>query len=166
VRGAKSRFLLLSDQILVDRFDNDGFYVGRRNAGDRPDGCRLRHAFFAKQTLTPLQIKHLGWIRIFHGYTKGFRWNKGGRLYSQPQGRPCYQNLPETKTDARQLTRSQMRINGERLVEIDISSSYLTIFYSLCDQQLDPAQDACAGILGTTALDRQVAKFWINASLK
>lgn len=120
--------------------------------------------FFAKQTLTPSTIKHLGWVRMFHGYTEGYRWNKGGRLYSQPQGPNCYQNLPEASLDAHRLTRSQMRINGERVVEIDISSSYLTIFYALCDQPLDAAQDAYANILGPTPLDRQVAKFWINAS--
>jgi hypothetical protein len=130
---------------------------------DTPKVAKLRNdvaelnAFFAKQTLTPPTIKHLGWIRLFHGYTEGFRWNKGGRLYSQPQGRACYQSQPEA-------SRSQMRINGESVVEIDISSSYLTIFYALCDQRLDSTQDAYAGILGPTALDRQVAKFWINAS--
>lgn len=120
--------------------------------------------FFSKHTLTPPAIKHLGWVRMFHGYTEGFRWNKGGRLYSQPQGSTCYQNLPEKSDDVDQITRAQMRINDERVIEIDISSSYLTIFYSLCDQQLDNTQDAYAGILGPTALDRQVAKFWINAS--
>ena len=57
-----------------------------------------------------------------------------------------------------------MRINNELVVEIDMSSSYLTIFYALCDQQLDGTQDAYAGILGATKLDREVAKFWINAS--
>jgi hypothetical protein len=57
-----------------------------------------------------------------------------------------------------------MRINGEEVVEIDLSSSFLTIFYALCDKQLDRNQDAYAGILGSTALDRQVAKFWVNAS--
>lgn len=36
----------------------------------RSDVAELNE-FFAKQTLTPLTIKHLGWIRIFHGYTKG-----------------------------------------------------------------------------------------------
>jgi hypothetical protein len=113
--------------------------------------------FFGKQTLTPPTIKHLGWIRMFHGYTEGFRWNKGGRLYSQPQGPACYQNQSEAM-------RLRMRINDERVIEIDFSSSYLTIFYSLCDQQLDNTQDAYAGILGPTPLDRQVAKFWINAS--
>jgi hypothetical protein len=50
------------------------------------------------------------------------------------------------------------------VVEIDISSSYLTIFYALCDEQLDTTQDAYADILGRTPLDRHVAKFWINAS--
>ncbi|MCK1266878.1 hypothetical protein IVB44_01505 [Bradyrhizobium sp. 49] len=128
----------------------------------RSDVAEL-NAFFAKQTLTPPTIKHLGWIRMFHGYTKGYQWNKGGRLYSQPQGQ-AYQNLPETSSDSGELTRLQMRINGERVVEIDISSSNLTIFYALCDQQLDSTEDAFAGILGPTALDRHVAKFWINAS--
>jgi hypothetical protein len=137
---------------------------------DTPKVAKLRsdvaelNDFFAKQTLTPPTIKHLGWVRMFHGYTEGFRWDKGGRLYSQPQGRTCYQNLPESKEDDRKVTRSQLRINGEAVVEIDLSSSYLTIFYSLCDQQLDRDQDAYAGILGPTALDREVAKFWINAS--
>jgi hypothetical protein len=102
--------------------------------------------FFAKQTLTPPTIKHLGWVRMFHGYTEGFRWDKGGRLYSQPQGRACYQNLPENEEDARKVTRSQLRINGEAVVEIDLSSSFLTIFYALCDKQLDRDQDAYAGI--------------------
>jgi hypothetical protein len=122
----------------------------------RSDVAEL-NAFFAKQTLTHPTIKHLGWIRLFHGYTAGFRWNKGGRLYSQPQGPACYQSQPEA-------ARLQMRINDERVVEIDISSSYLTIFYALCDQQLDRTEDAYAGILGPTALDRHIAKFWINAS--
>jgi hypothetical protein len=129
----------------------------------RSDVAEL-NAFFAKQTLTPPTIKHLGWVRMFHGYTEGFRWNKGGRLYSQPQGQTCHQNLPEESKDADQTTRPQMRINNEPVVEIDISSSYLTIFYALCDQQLDGTQDAYAGILGATKLDREVAKFWINAS--
>ncbi len=138
---------------------------------DTPKVAKLRsdvaelNAFFAKQTLTPLTIKHLGWIRMFHGYTEGFRWDKGGRLYSQPPQEPaCYQTLPEKSEDVNETTRAKMRINDEPVVEIDISSSYLTIFYALCDQQLDGTQDAYAGILGATKLDREVAKFWINAS--
>ena len=115
------------------------------------------NTFFSKQTLDPSTIKHLGWIRLFHGYTEGYRWNKGGRLYSQPQGPSCYQSQPKAE-------RLKMRVNGESVTEIDISSSYLTIFYSLCDQQLDTTRDAYADILGPTQLDRHLAKFWINAS--
>jgi hypothetical protein len=36
----------------------------------RSDVAEL-NTFFAKQTLTPPTIKHLGWIRMFHGYTEG-----------------------------------------------------------------------------------------------
>lgn len=121
------------------------------------------NAFSTKHTLThPMRnIKHLGWVRIFHHYGEGFKWDKGGRLYSQPQGVACYQSLSASKTPSRQ----DLRIDGERVVELDISSSYLTIFYALCDEQLDLGQDAYRGILGPTDLDRLVAKFWINASL-
>ena len=141
-----------------------------RQTPDTPKVDKLRrdvaelNAFFAKQTLTPSTIQHLGWVRMFHGYTEGYRWNKGGRLYSQPQGPNCYQSLPEESSDERQLARSKMRINGETVIEIDISSSFLTIFYALCDEKLDTTQDAYSGILGPSPVDRQVAKFWINAS--
>jgi hypothetical protein len=115
--------------------------------------------FFAVHTLTPPTIKHLGWVRKFHlAHHPDFRWNKGGRLYSYPQGKDTnYQNVDEA-------TRLEMAIDGEPVVEIDIGSSYLTIFYAWNDQQLDPEQDAYQGVLGPTSLDRLVAKFWINAS--
>jgi len=119
------------------------------------------NSFFAQHTLThpQVKIKHLGWVRKFHQASnlQTYRWDKGGRLYSYPQGADCYQRLSEG-------TRLGMRIDGEGVVEIDISSSYLTIFYAWCDQQIDTDADAYAGILGPTELDRQVAKFWINAS--
>jgi hypothetical protein len=115
--------------------------------------------FFAKHILTPATIKHIGWVRKFHlARHPDFRWNKGGRLYSQPPIKDAnYQNVDED-------TRLEMRIDGESVVEIDIGSSYLTIFYAWNDQQLDPKKDAYEGILGDTALDRLVAKAWINAS--
>lgn len=118
------------------------------------------NAFSAKHTLAhpTRSITHLGWVRMFHGYAEGFKYDKGGRLYSQPQGAACYQSLSST-------ARAEVRINEERIVELDISSSYLTIFYALCDEQLDLSQDAYRNILGPTDLDRYVAKFWINASL-
>lgn len=103
-------------------------------------------------------IKHLGWVRIFHHYGPGFRWDQGGRLYSQPQGPACYQSLHSDE-------RKELLIDGRRVVELDISSTNLTIFYALCDEQLDFTKDAYAGILGPTDLDRHVAKFWVNVSL-
>lgn len=117
------------------------------------------NAFFARHTLTHPVIKHLGWVRKFQKATnlQTYKWNKGGRLYSYPHNAACYQHQDGA-------TRLEMRIDGEDVVEIDISSSYLTIFYAWCDQQLDTNVDAYGGILGPTALDRQVAKFWINAS--
>src|SRR5438874_12517913 len=41
VSWAESRFLLLSDQMLVEGLNDDVFGVGRWNTGDRPDGCGL-----------------------------------------------------------------------------------------------------------------------------
>lgn len=118
------------------------------------------NAFFGQHTLShpTVKIKHLGLVRIFHhaGHPD-FRWNKGGRLYSHPQNTACYQQLSGT-------ARREMRIDGEAVVEIDISSAYLSIFYTWCDQKLDNNTDAYAGILGDTALDREVAKCWINMS--
>ncbi|MGY4366113.1 desulfoferrodoxin (superoxide reductase-like protein) [Bradyrhizobium sp. LB1.3] len=118
------------------------------------------NAFVGQHSIThpTTEIKHLGWVRIFHhaGHPD-FRWNKGGRLYSYPQNTACYQHLSGA-------ARREMRIDGEAVVEIDISSAYLSIFYAWCDQKLDTNTDAYAGILGDTVLDREVAKCWINMS--
>ena len=115
--------------------------------------------FFAKHVLTPPSIKHIGWVRMFHlAHHPDFHWNKGGRLYSQPPTKDAnYQNIEKN-------ARLKMEIDDEPVAEIDIGSSYLTIFYAWNDQQLDPEQDAYRGILGDTEVDRIVAKTWINAS--
>jgi len=115
--------------------------------------------FFAKHTLAHPTIKHIGWVRKFHlADHPDFKWNKGGRLYSYPPGANVnYQNVDED-------TRLQMKIDEVPVVEIDISSSYLSIFYAWNDHQLDTEQDAYRDILGPTDIDRLVAKFWINAS--
>ena len=115
--------------------------------------------FINQQTITPASIRHMGWVRKFHmAHGSGYKWNKGGRLYSQPPVRTSnYQNRPEKE-------RINIEINGEPVVEIDIGSSYLTIFYAWHDIQLDPTEDAYRGVLGPSDLDREVAKFWVNAS--
>ncbi|WP_407193470.1 hypothetical protein [Bradyrhizobium sp. STM 3566] len=87
--------------------------------------------FFAKQTLRG--GIHEGYIRIFqNGDDPDFDWNRGGRLYSQHAGN--YQTQSATR-------RQKMTINGERVAEIDISGSYLTIFLSLHGLQLDLTED-------------------------
>ncbi len=84
--------------------------------------------FIGQHTITPSSIRHIGWVRKFHRANHpDFKWNKGGRLYSQPPvGTSNYQNRSEDE-------RIEITINGELVVEIDISSSYLTIFYAWHD---------------------------------
>ena len=75
---------------------------------------------------------HRGYRRIFNlGIPEGYRWNKGGRLYSA--GEENYQMLP--------AERVQMRINGELVKELDIRASFLTILYAQCGQTLDLSTD-------------------------
>ncbi|GMO42394.1 hypothetical protein [Bradyrhizobium sp. TM233] len=117
------------------------------------------NAFMQQHTLThPTdEIIHLGWVRKFHKAENlaRYRWDKGGRLYSYPQDAGCYQQIQEDK-------RVQMRIDGEAVAEVDISSSYLTIFYAWIGQPLDTDADAYGDVLGPTKLDRVVTKFFIN----
>ncbi|WOH62309.1 MULTISPECIES: hypothetical protein [Bradyrhizobium] len=118
------------------------------------------NSFAAHHTLAHpnREIRHLGWVRLFHrADDPDFRWNKGGRLWSYPQDGTCYQRIGGKE-------RRKMIIDDEAVVEVDISSAYLTIFYSWCGQQLDTDTDAYGGILGDTDLDREVAKCWINMS--
>lgn len=137
-----------------------------RKTPDTEQTQRLRaqvaalNSFAAQHTLAHpnREIRHLGWVRLFHrADDPDFRWNKGGRLWSYPQDGTCYQRIGGRE-------RRKMIIDHEAVVEIDISSAYLTIFYSWCDQQLDTDTDAYGGILGDTDLDREVAKCWINMS--
>ena len=65
---------------------------------------------------------HRWFRRIFHeGDKPEFDWNKGGRLYSD--GKDSYQQLPRSE-------RLKITINGERVCEIDIRASYLTILHA------------------------------------
>ncbi|MCK1712022.1 MULTISPECIES: hypothetical protein [unclassified Bradyrhizobium] len=137
-----------------------------RKTPDTERAQRLRaqvaavNSFAAQHTLAHpnREIRHLGWVRLFHRADHpGFRWDKGGRLFSHPQDATCYQRM-------RSKERRALIINEEAVVEIDISSAYLTIFYSWCGQQLDTDTDAYGGILGDTDMDREVAKCWINMS--
>jgi hypothetical protein len=83
--------------------------------------------------------------------------NRGGRLYSQPpMPLTNYQNMPQQQ-------RLKLRMDGEPVSEIDISASFLTIFYAAHGERIE-MDDAYSDIVGPDALDRAIVKFWVNAS--
>jgi hypothetical protein len=96
---------------------------------------------------------HRGYRRIFNlGSEVGYRWNKGGRLYSA--GENSYQMLPAAE-------RAQMRINGELVKELDIRASFLTILYAQRCQSLDLSTDPYA----IEGIPRTVVKQWVVMTL-
>jgi hypothetical protein len=103
--------------------------------------------------------RHIGWVRKFHGASPDkYMLNRGGRLYSQPPmpATTNYQNMPQEQ-------RLKLRMDGEPVSEIDISASFLTIFYAAHGKRIE-VKDAYSNIIGPDALDRAVVKFWVNAS--
>jgi hypothetical protein len=95
---------------------------------------------------------HRWFHRTFNmGDAEDFAWNKGGRLYSDGKG--SYQNVSRPQ-------RLKMTIDGERVCEIDIRASYLTILHSLyhvpfaVSAQVDPYQ--------ITGIPRNVVKAWVT----
>jgi hypothetical protein len=92
--------------------------------------------------------EHNGYIRVFNNLS----WEKGGRLHGVGKGR--YQQMPEAE-------RIKMRINGERVSEIDIKASFLTIYHAMIGEPLNGSGDPYvrAGIE-----DRLIAKLWTVAS--
>ncbi|MBT5819035.1 MAG: hypothetical protein HOI25_11960 [Proteobacteria bacterium] len=96
---------------------------------------------------------HRGYRRIFNlGIPEGYRWNKGGRLYSA--GEENYQMLPAAE-------RAQMRINGELVKELDIRASFLTILYAQRCQSLDLSTDPYE----IEGIPRDVVKQWVVMTL-
>jgi hypothetical protein len=96
---------------------------------------------------------HRGYRRIFNcGDQQGFDWNKGGRLYSQ--GEDSYQRLH--KED-----RLKMLIDGQPVVEIDVTASFLTILHAKCRRPLDLSRDPYA----IEGLPRSIVKAWVTMTL-
>jgi hypothetical protein len=96
---------------------------------------------------------HNGYRRIFNlGDQPEFCWNKGGRLYSL--GEDSYQRL-------KQEDRLKMLLNGEPVVEIDISASYLTILYAKAGRCLDLSSDPYE----IEGLPRSMVKSWVTMTL-
>jgi hypothetical protein len=102
--------------------------------------------------------RHIGWVTKFHGASPDkYMLNRGGRLYSQPpMPATNYQNMPQEQ-------RLKLRMSGEPVSEIDISASYLTIFYAAHGKRIE-MNDAYSNIVGPDAMDRAIVKFWVNAS--
>jgi hypothetical protein len=106
------------------------------------------NAFMAQHVISGAM--HKWFHRTFNmGDEPDFAWNKGGRLYSDGKG--SYQNIPR-------FERLKMTIGGERVCEIDIRASYLTILHALyhvpfeVSAEVDPYQMA--------AIPRNVVKAW------
>lgn len=114
------------------------------------------NAHFATHTLEG--ARHIGWVRKFHGVSSDkYMLNRGGRLYSQPpMPATNYQSMPQEQ-------RLKLRMDGEPVSEIDISASYLTIYYAAHKQRIE-MDDAYSNIVGPAPLDRAIVKFWVNAS--
>ena len=95
---------------------------------------------------------HIGWVRKFHGVSSDkYMLNRGGRLYSQPpMPATNYQSMPQDR-------RLELRMDGEPVSEIDISASYLTIFYAAHGKRIGMS-DAYSDIVGPGALDRAIVK--------
>jgi hypothetical protein len=97
--------------------------------------------------------EHRAFFRQFEqGDLPGFRWNRGGRLYSEGEG-----HYQQAKPDVRLA----MTLNGKPVVEIDIRASYLTIVHGLAGQPLDLEQDP----YGVEGVPRELVKAWTTASL-
>lgn len=110
--------------------------------------------FMATQDLFLGKAVHRYFQRIFgQGDTIGQDFTKGGRLYSP--GKDSYQQLSSEE-------RTHILINGEPTVEVDIGSSFLTIYRALTGVSFDPQEDAYAGVVG---LPRGVAKSWVVMTL-
>lgn len=106
--------------------------------------------FMAQQELGLGGGKHRYFQRIFgQGDTIGQDFTKGGRLYSP--GKDSYQQMASD-------LRADITINREATVEVDIGSSFLTIYRVLKGVPFDPQADAYADIGGLT---RGVAKTWV-----
>ena len=96
---------------------------------------------------------HRGFKRIFHATTTdGFSWDKGGRLYSV--GGANYQQ-------EKKEVRSAITINGERVVELDITASHLTILHAMRGVPLDLSSDP----YDISELPRDVVKTWVTMTL-
>ena len=95
-----------------------------------------------------------GLKRVYSDFTDdgSYQFDKGGRLYAF--GEDNYQRLKKEE-------RAKLKINGEKVCEIDIHASFLTILHGLMKKRMPNR----ANLYGVTNLPRMVVKSWINNSI-
>ena len=109
------------------------------------------NSFMAKHDI--VGADHSGFQRIFHASEgERCRWNKGGRLYSVQ--RENYQR-------AKKAVRAEINIDGEPVVELDLTASHLTILHALRERAFNPADDPYA----IEGIPRSVVKQWVTMTL-
>ncbi|MGN7161697.1 hypothetical protein [Sphingomonas sp. SAFR-052] len=107
------------------------------------------NAVIASATISAV---HISFRRIFNqGDLAGVDYDRGGRLFSIGGG---YQQLSGDE-------RSKMTIDGERVVELDISSSHLTIAMA----RLGLPVPATGDLYAVPGVPRAIVKLYVNASL-
>lgn len=107
------------------------------------------NGFTATQKLGLGRYTHSHFVRMFgQGETAGRDFTKGGRLYSL--GKDSYQQMPSSE-------RADITINDEATVEVDIGSSFLTIYRVRTGVTFDPLADA----YDIPGVPRFVAKSWV-----
>lgn len=101
---------------------------------------------------TPISLPHTGFQRGFNqGDLPGVHYDRGGRLYSIGGG---YQ---QKSGDARAL----MTIDGDEVVEWDISSSHLTIAMTMLGFPVPATGD----LYSVPGIPRAIVKLYVNACL-
>ncbi len=106
--------------------------------------------YLSKQNLD--NVNFAGYYRTFNqAELPNFAWNKGGRLTNP--GIDNYQRM------SKEQRLKLIKINDEQVAEVDISSSYLSIFMSLMGESLPKIDD----LYGVPGIDREIVKAYITA---
>ncbi len=98
-----------------------------------------------------------GLRRIFNnGDDPAFRWQWGGRYYPVPGG----DNYVKWK-GGKEARAASIRLHGERVGEVDLSASHLTVLYGLLGEPFDAAEDP----YGPAGASRDRVKRWVTYAL-
>jgi len=99
-------------------------------------------------------VPFAGLKRIFNnGNVAGFAWQWGGRFTSLPGG--GYEVEPKADRLA------VMRLGGQRVAEVDMQASHLTILRALAGAEEDGTPDPYA----VAGLDRELVKRWVTQAI-